>query len=232
MPVLMVAAYLALISTSDVSGWVTVAVLLVMGVVTLLWLLFRELSVHAALTRAAAIGLPDEVLARADAELARRWTRATRAPFQVYRAIGHELRGDFAAALAALAEVDARALAGGRRGWGLLAARTEIAARLELGEIAAARAAFDQHFAAPPASTTVVGRELAARLRLAEGDAAGAAPELQALARDVRLGPAARAVALLCVARCGDALGDAAGAARDRAAAAALAPQTWAGAAA
>ena len=229
-PVLIGLAYVGLVRTSGVHGWVAVAVLLVLVVVALLWLMFREMTVHAALSRAAAIGEPDQLQAMAQAQADRRWTRTSRMPFQLYVAMSHELRGEWAEALVVLDEV--RSVVGlPTRPWGLVAARIEIAARLELGDIEAARTVHAASFASarpsPGSPAELFARESAAKLALAEGDPASALPTFVALGANPRVGPAARSVALLHVARCHDALGDAAAAATARGVAATLTPKLW-----
>jgi hypothetical protein len=200
------------------------------GIVIVLWVMFRELAVHAAVSRAIAIGDPDDAIARARAAVERRFTTRGKAPFVIYEAIGVGMRGAWRDALAVLDRAAPRGA--GARTWHLLRAATRIAAHTELGDAAAARAIYDRdvapvirHLRGP--GVDVLARECDARVRFVEGDHAGALPIFRALADDIRLGPASRAAALLYASRCAAATGDALAAERDRAAAAKLAPKTW-----
>lgn len=229
-PVIVGLAYVGLVRTSAIHGWIQLVVLVVLVAVALLWFMFREMAVHAALARAAAIGDAADVSRRAAEQVARRWTAKARMPFVLYEAIGHELRGDWAAALATLDQARPQ-LGAPTSPWGLVAARTEIAAQLALGKPEAARAAYAASFgaarAAPGSPAELFAREGQAKLQLADGDAAAALPTFLALSREIRLGPAARAVALVHAARCQAALGDAAAAAATLATARPLAPGMW-----
>ncbi len=229
-PVVVGLAFLGLVRTAHLNGLVQVLVLLVMAAVAMLWFMFLEMSVHAALSRAAAIGDADEVSRRAAEQVGRRWSAKSRMPFILYEAVGHELRGDWTAALVALDRARPN-LGPPTSPWGLVAARTEIAAQLALGKPEAARAAYVASFGAararPGSPAELFAREGLAKLQLADGDPAAALPTFVALGRDGRLGPAARAVALVHAARCQTALGDAATAATTLASARGLAPGMW-----
>ena len=73
----------------------------------------------------------------------------------------------------------------------------------------------------------IIGRQGAALRQFLDEDFAVARESFVKLANDVRLGPAARAIARFDAGRCAAALGDAATAAVDTAAAAELTPQLW-----
>jgi hypothetical protein len=234
-PVTMTAAYVILILVSDVAGVARWLLLLALGAVLVIWVLFRELRSHAAISRMLAVGEPDEVIRIAEAELGKRLTTKGKVPFWIYLAGGHELRGDWAEARLALDKTPLAAVpARTRDTWGLLHASYDVACRLETGDAAGARKVFDDVIAPAAKRTRGPGIELlvaegTARLALVEGDPASARDTFQKLARDVRLGPAPRAIAHALAARAADALGDAAAADEHRAQARKLAPKTWMG---
>jgi len=219
-PLVIAAAYLFLIETIDPS--LTVALLTLAGLlcVLVLWFLFRGLAAHAAITRAIAVGEPDEVVTRARNASDHRYTRRGRMPFRIYEAIGLGLRGEWAASLAALeGTIDERS----KPPWRLLVATARVAAATALGDAPAARTAFDvvKALARP---TDVCLKECEARVLYVEGDRAGAGALFRALADNIRLGPAPRAAALYYAGRCED---DAAAARTLFERAIGLAPKTW-----
>ncbi len=230
-PLIMALAYVFLLETSDPSGIAKVLLGAAFAGVILTWVAFRELRAHANASRAAAIGLADELVASAAAQVERRLFARSRAPFLVYLAIGHQLRGDFDAAIAVLDRADQeRAL---KPAWQLLAATTRIAILVERGQAAEARALFDRGIA--PATRRMNGpgprllaEEALARVRFAEGEHAAAAPLFDKMSGDVRLGPSTRAFAHYYAARCAEARGDHDLAQRRFADAAHLAPETYA----
>lgn len=218
-PVMMTLAYAFLAATSETTATGTAWMALGLGFVLVVWFVFRALTEAAALARALRIGDAARLLALAERHLSRRRRPADRARFLVARAFACELRGEFAAALAALAEA--------RPGPELqpLASAVKIGALVELGRSAAeARALVIRAPRAPALGW------------LAEGRIAWRDDQLDTASRlfarvidDVRAGSAIRAIAHVYVARIADAQGQAALAGRHRAAAATLAAPgaTW-----
>lgn len=218
-PVLVAVAYGGLIATASMSPVMMVLTAGFFGLVLVLWQAFRELKLHATAQRHAAVGDPDELLALADEQLARRWRARTKVPFHIYRAIAFELRGDRAAAQQALdaTQLDLLPIKS-RRSWGALHAAVQISLLAQAGDAAAARKVLDDKLRpalsrVPGAGAEILLREAEARVLVAEGKLDEARPHLEALAKDIRLGAATRAA-------CKYLLGD-------HAAAAKLAPQTW-----
>jgi hypothetical protein len=229
-PIALMLLFLTFVWSTNAGGVAQVVAALFMFAVVGLWLGFRRLRVHASASRLAAIGDPAGLLALADEELGRRLRSTSPAGLQVYRAIAHNLAGRPAEARLAL---DASGIRPGDRGtasWHLLWASAEIDARTRLGEVAAARATFDRVVARYPRTVgagglDVIAAECEARVRLAEGDAAGARTLVAPYLKDIRLGPGARAQLFAIVAGCERALGDDAAAATAAAKARELAPQ-------
>lgn len=211
-PLIMCGAYAILMKTSETGLAGKLWEGLGLGFVLFLWFLFRYLTSRAALTRAVAVGDADRVL-----EVAAGMRGARRA---VYRALAHEMRGDFAGALR---ELDAAPATGGEP---VLIGTVRIAALVETGRASDARAVYDAVLAA-----RVLDRDSAPLARLAEGrvlwaerDLAGAEQILSRLVDDVRAGEGIRATAHVYLARIADARGDAPAATRHRAKATQLAP--------
>jgi hypothetical protein len=198
MPVVMAVSYTFVVVTSDTdssvqlatrAAWLSVGLAFVLVV----WWLFKVLVGRAALARAAMVGDGDRLREMVDYELARR-RGAARAPYLVYRAFAHELGGEWPAALAALDEAG-RALPPRVR---LLAGCVRVAALVETGDVAAARAVLDTDVAAvrPHDHAGALDVALAtARVQLAENDRDGAAAALARIADDVRAAARVRAVA-------------------------------------
>jgi hypothetical protein len=238
-PLMLAACFWALVATSDARGlavWVALgAFVIVLG----LWGGFRELALHASATRMIGGGQPDELIALAERQLEWRVRERGKAPFRIYLAWGHFLRGE-------LDEAD-RALkaAPGRKTWDVLWASAKIAVlvergtggmvairTIEPGTVTEARAVYDQYMVpalrgAPAAGIKLLADDASAKIRFAEGDLAGARPLLEKLCNDIRLGPATRGMAHWYAARCALAAGDAAGAAPHLDQAASLAPRTF-----
>jgi hypothetical protein len=217
-PVMMTLAYvlLALTSDTDTTGkaWMGVG----LGFVMVVWFVFRALTESAALSRALRIGDTARLFALADRHLARKRRPADRVPFLVARGLAHQLRGEFAEALAAVEGIepppDLQALAQVVR----------IGALIELRQPVA------------PLPGRAAGRLSSALDWLAEGQIAWQAGALDTAAArcaqvidDVRAGSAIRAIAHVYAARIADARGEPAAGARHRAAASALAAPdaTW-----
>jgi hypothetical protein len=216
-PVMMSLAYalLAVTSETDTRGkaWMGVGLVFVF----IVWFMFRALTETAALARAVSVGDVTKLLQLAERHLRRKRRPAARARFLVGRAFAHQLRGEFAAALAT---VEGAAATGPELE--PLAAAIRIGALVELGRPAAdARAHL---VAAPraPALAWLAEGEIAWR----DAQPAAAAALFARIIDDVRAGSATRAIAHVYAARIAE---DPATAARHRAAAAGLAmPEaTW-----
>lgn len=207
-PIILLSTWLLMFASAKLRGLPAIAALLAFGVVVVLWASYRELRAHAAASRHAAQGEPEELLALADAQLARRWTVRSRIPFHLYRSIAHHLRGDRAAARDALDAADlSRIHTKAGRSWRILHAAQRIALLADTGDAAEARRILERELQpqlrfVPGAGADVIATEAEARVLVAEGRPADALPRLERLARDVRLGPAPRAVAHLLRARC------------------------------
>lgn len=220
-PVMMTLAYglLAVTADTDASGKAWMAAGLVLVLTT--WFTFRALTDAAALSRALGVGDTERLLALADRHLARRRRPAARARYLVARGLAQVLRGDHAAALAALDEArpadDLQALAAALR----------IVARIELGRSGALTGPGDPgepHQRAVPTSSSPWLTWLAdGAIAWRDHRPDAAAPLLARVIADIRAGSALRAIAHLYASRVDDARGDAAAAARHRTAAAALA---------
>ncbi|MEZ4401045.1 MAG: hypothetical protein R3B06_13555 [Kofleriaceae bacterium] len=228
-PLLLALLYLVFAITADLSGVADVVAAVFLVVVVGLWLAFRRLRVHASAARYAAIGEPDKLLAMADEELARRWFPVGRAPLHVYRALAYNLAGQPSEARAALTASQIKPGERATRSWQLLWASADIDARTRLGDAAGARKTFEQvvvpfRSVAPSGGIELIAAECEARVRLAEGDAAGARDLVLPAVKEMRLGPAARAQLYAIVAQCERALGDDDAAAAAAAKARSLAP--------
>jgi hypothetical protein len=239
-PLVVAGCFWALIATSEARGiavWVALgAFLVVMG----LWLAFRRLQMHASATRLIGAGQADEVIELARGQLEWRRTERGKAPFRIYLAWGYLLRGDLDEADRVLGQA-----APGRAALDRLWATAKIAALVERGTggmspvrtvepdtVGEARRVYDRHIApllvgAPAPAVKLLADEASAKLRFAEGDAAGARPIFEKLCKEIRLGPASRAMAHWYAARCALVTGDRAGAAAHLDKAAALAPKTF-----
>lgn len=206
-PLMMSIAYVFLMLTSetDLAGkaWESGGLA---AVLFLYWLILR-LARNAAMSRAVAVGDAERVLELADAAVRRGGGGHPR--FHVYRALAHEIRGEWGQALA---ELDRVKLDGG---WRLLAATVRVGALAETGRAGDARKVFDAELAASArsrdVSTQIRVRLAEARLRRAEGDLAGAEALFARIVDDVRAGAGVRAAARECGARIADARRAAAG---------------------
>jgi hypothetical protein len=133
-PVMMALAYAFLAATSetDTAGkaWMAVG----LGLVLVVWFVFRALTETAALARALRVGDTTRLFALADRHLPRTRRPADRARFLVARAFAHALRGEPAEALAVIGEArpDPELQP--------LASAVTIGALVELGRAAEARA--------------------------------------------------------------------------------------------
>jgi len=221
-PVMMTGVYAVLMwsSETDTTGKAWMAIGLAM--VLVVWWLFRALAGIAALSRAVAVGDAQRTLALVAEQLPRRKRPGARAPLLVARALAHELRGEWAAALAALDEAELTAIPESQRpSWQVLATSARIGALLETGGVAEAKRLLETALA-PVAGALDRRRAPSARLQLAlatgriaaaEGRADDARPLLQSVLDDVHAGGAVRAIAHFYLAR----ISDEAAAARHRA---------------
>ena len=155
-----------------------------------------------------------------------------RAPFQVYLAIAHDHRGQFDRAEQVLEEIANPLQRSARPTWLLPRAGVQLAVLAACGKPAEARAYYDDVLVPLLRGETGIGagiiaRQSAALRQFLDGEFASARESFLLLANDVRLGPAARAIARFDAGRCSAALGDPATAAADTAAAAELTPQLW-----
>lgn len=232
-PIFLLLIFAALISTSDASTAGILAAGFGLLLVLLVWGMFREFSAHAEISRALSIGDSATALRLATVELERRSARR-RGPFVVYRAMAQELAGAWSDVADGLADARPETLrgTGGGASWQLVADCLRVAAWSELGELQKARELYDR--AVAPRSNEQAGtggifaQLTEGRLRFAEGDLAAAKARLTPLTRNIRLGPAQRAIAFHTLARVAQADGEEP-AAVDKlyAQAAALAPASW-----
>lgn len=218
-PVMMTLAYVFLAATSETNttgkAWMGAGLVLVLVV----WFLFRAMTEAAALTRALSVGDVARLFALADRHLPRKRRPADRARFLIARAFAHALRGEFAAALAAIDEArpDPELAP--------LASVVKIGALVELGRpVEEARSAI---VSAP--RTPAFGWLAEGQIAWRAGDLDAAAPRFARVIDDVRAGSAVRAIAHIYAARTADARGQTQIATRHRAAAASLAAPhaTW-----
>lgn len=217
-PAAMTVLFIVLVWSSEASLAGALAAMVGLAMVLVMWALFRELSFHAEITRALSIG--DVALAHRliEVQLARRSERR-RAPFLVYRAMAHELEGNWPRCAEDAEQARTGELArGGRASWRLSAACLRAAASSELGRLEEARALFDEDVR-PRAAALGPGGSLLAqltegRLLLAAGELDAAIAKLAPLTRHVRLGPAQRACALHYLGRAEALRGDEAAARR------------------
>jgi hypothetical protein len=231
-PALIVATWIILVLTSGVRGIAAVVTLGAFLLVMFLWFTYRELRVHAAASRMAANGEPDELLELANGEITRRLTRRGRVPFHLYRSIAFEMRGDREAANTALGDVELDRLRGsGRTSWGLLHAAQRIGLVADVGDAVTAREVLERDLRPAlkklnSAGAEVLALECEARVLLAEGKLDEALPIFEKLAKNIRLGQSTRALCRHHVGRC-LADRDPVAAAAAYAEAARLAPKTW-----
>lgn len=212
-PVMMTLAYVFLAATSETNttgkAWMGAGLVLVLVV----WFLFRAMTEAAALTRALSVGDVTRLFALADRHVPRRRRPADRARFLVARAFAHQLRGEFAAALATIDEAhpDPELLP--------LASVVKISALVELGRpVDEARAAI-----VSTPRTPALGWLAEGQIAWRAGDLDVAAPRFARVIDDVRAGSAIRAIAHIYAARIAEVHGQAQIATRHRAAAVNLA---------
>lgn len=210
-PILIAACFWALIATSGARGIAIYVALGAFVIVLGLWSAFRELALHATASRLVGAGLPDDIIALAERQLAWRWRERSKAPFRIYLGWGFVLRGDWSEAERVLG-----ATPPGKRAWNVLWASALITLVLERGRGDAASQARRLHeqYIAPTAragaspGVVLLSTDADAKIRVVEGDLAGARPVLEKLCNDIRLGPGTRALAHLYAARAALGTGD------------------------
>jgi tetratricopeptide (TPR) repeat protein len=232
-PVFMLALFATLISTSNASTAGILAALFGLALVLILWSVFREFSAHAEITRALSIGDGETAAKLAEVQLGRRRRTRSKAPFRIYLAMAHELRGQWDAIEPMLLAAHTETMRGGAGAgsWQQVAACLRVGARCETGHVAQARALFDKAIAPRIAvvgdSTSIFAAVTEGRLLYAEGEIERAEARLQPLIRNIRLSPSQRAIALHYLARCAQAAGRRSDAEQFHKQAAALAPASW-----
>ena len=185
-------AVLAWSSETDNTGkaWMAIG----FGFVVVIWLVLRILVEQTALSRAIATADAPRILAITDKQLARRRGDA-RAPFLVYRAYAQDTAGDYAGALATLADAKPS-----EPGLQLFAAAIRVLALVETGDVTGARriladdlepraAKLDARLHAAPHIHANLAR---GRLLLAEGAHDEARKALQRVVDDIRAGASIR----------------------------------------
>jgi len=195
-PALMAVAYtvLALTSETDRSGdaWMAIG----FAFVLILWLVFRVAVEGAGLSRALAVGDAEKLMEISTKQLGRRKGDGARAPYLVYKALAHELRGEHAEAEATVREAKPM-----KEVHALLATSVHIIALVELGRAGEARPLVASEL--EPRATRVDRRlepmahhyaHLArARVLASEGKRTEANAELSKVIDDIRAGTALRA---------------------------------------
>ena len=231
-PALLVLTWLLLFTSSNVQGVAAVITLFAFGLVVVLWSTYKELRVHAAASRHAAQGDPDELLKLAEREIDRRILVRRRAPFHIYRSIAHQQRGEWEEARKALAASDLQRIGGRtRRSWSMLHDAQQINLLAEEGDAAGARRVLEEQLLpalrfVPGAGAKVIADEAEARVLLAERRFDAALPTFEKLAGDVRLGPSTRALCRYRAAECLESI-DPEAAREVVLDAARIAPKTW-----
>lgn len=209
-PVMMTGVYAVLMwsSETDTTGKAWMAIGLAM--VFVVWWLFRTLTAVAALTRAVTVGDVARTLELVDEQLVRRKQPGARAPLYLYRAHALELRGDWAAAIAALDAAElSRITEKQRPSWQIFAASVRIGVLLETGQIADAKRVLEGELVPAVAALDPRARRSSqlhvtlARGRVAavEGKPGEARPLLQAVLDDIHAGGGVRALAHFYLAR-------------------------------
>jgi hypothetical protein len=218
-PVMMTLAYVLLAATSDTNTAGKTLMGVGLGFVLVVWFVFRALTESAALSRALSVGDVPRLFALADRHLPRTRRPDACARLLVGRALAHQLRGEFAAALATL---DQAAPAPDVQP---LAQVVRLAAQIELGRAAGepARPVAEQRGLAVASRAPALAWLAEGQLALAGGDLDAASERFARVIDSIRAGSAARAIAHLYAARIADTRGDAPSSARHRAAATALA---------
>jgi hypothetical protein len=190
----MAIAYTVLAWSSDTDNTGKAWMAIGFGFVVVIWLVLRILVEQTALSRAIATADGPRILAITDKQLARRRGQA-RAPYLVYRAFAQEIGGEYAAALATLA--DAKPTDPGLQ---LFAAAIRVIALVDTGDVNAARRIATNEL--EPRATKLDPRLHAAphihanlargRLLLAEGAHDEGRKALKRVVDDIRAGTAIR----------------------------------------
>jgi hypothetical protein len=204
-PAIMTGAYIVLAMLADTDaiglGWFGIGLLFVLCI----WFLFRQLTQTAALSRAMAVGDAESLLEISTHALASRFTLG-RSELVLYQAVAHELRGEWADALAAVER--ARVSPTAHKRLRVLAQTVTIESLVETGELAKARGVLETQLAPLAnglndridAQLVVAARLARGRVLVAEHDPEGRAL-LQRVIDDVRAGEATRARARELLAR-------------------------------
>lgn len=198
-PIGMSGAYLVLMWSSDTDNTGKAWMAIGLGFVFVIWFVFRLLTQNAALSRAISIGDATRILEVSNRFLKTHRVAKARAPYLVALAVAHELRSEWALALAALDEAKLSMLSPNERApWELRAASTRIAALIGSGKLAEARVVLERdlrpdaqhavHSDAYLAANLAAGRVLAA-----EGKRTEAAARLARVTEDIRATSAMRA---------------------------------------
>lgn len=203
------------------------------GIALMLLVTIRELMMHGTINRYANIGEPDKMIEIADAQLARRRSPARRAPFQIYKAIGHSMKADWDVAIETLEAIDFDRMSGKtRRTWQFLYYNNLLPAYCFTDRVAEARGLFDDHI--EPFGTIVrsPGPALAisesrAKLQYFEGDLEEARKGFESLVNDVRLASASRGLYHYFLGRIARDLGESGAAAEHFRKGSELAPNTF-----
>ncbi|HTL37685.1 MAG TPA: hypothetical protein VL326_31355 [Kofleriaceae bacterium] len=195
-PILMAGAYtiLALTSDTDTTGkaWMAIGFCFVL----VLWLVFRIAVESAGLARALSMGDTDRIHAIVGKQLRHRRNDAARAPYLIYKAVAHELKGEHADALAAASSAKPEPE---RVGQALLALSVRIHSLVELGRTSEAQPLLDEldtlakrvdrRLDPMPLHYAHVAR---ARLLAADAKTSDASAELSKVIDDIRAGEAVR----------------------------------------
>ncbi|MBA3542531.1 MAG: hypothetical protein H0T79_23145 [Deltaproteobacteria bacterium] len=243
-PIIMTLAYVTLAITSDVDNtgkaWMTMGLAFVLVV----WWIVRLLTGRAALARAIGVGDAERILALASKELASRRNEVARAPFRLACATAHDIRGEWREVIAELDRVDPGALAA-QAPLRQTATTMRVGALVELGDLAAARAALGPStIGSLPLSLSTIGSlstkssgmassdqlhgVLAeGRVLTAEGAHDQAEQVLVRVTDNIRATPMQRATAFHYRAQLATTRGDAKAAAAYRAEVSRFAPTSW-----
>jgi hypothetical protein len=194
--VLLLAGSFAALAQTAGSGNVAIAVAVLSFVFVFgLWFMYRDFSMHGTLSRAIAVGEPNEVFALLGTTPPRRIGMRGAMPLVLYQVMALDQQGKFADALALL---QAHPLLPSAQRWQRLASFVS-AGIMAHTDAAAGRALWQRTNASGPmlprSAEQIMATMADGRLRLAQDDGAGAIDVLLPLTRNVLLGPAPRGMA-------------------------------------